>query len=338
MFGNPAHSSLANGLLDLNRKRAYINSDGRSMYLHANGAAMELHGNAVAVLRYDEWKDIDREVLQVMTDRLVGIADLIAKGLTHNLGSIGHTISQWQRQSNITPANINMSGITRGEKDRPVFDTKFIPVPIVHKDFSFNIRHLEASRTFGAAIDTSTSQMAARVVAEGSEDLLFSGSTISVDGGTIYGYLTHPDRNTVSIGSAWTSLTGPQILANVQAALVKLRLAKFFGPYTVYIPAAYEGRMDDDFNPGTSDTRTIRQRIMALAGVTEITVADRLPADNVVVVQLSKDVVDLAIAQDVTTVQWQNMGGMEEEFKVMAVWAPRVKSTYDGQSGLCHIS
>ncbi|MFQ6413444.1 hypothetical protein, partial [Streptococcus pneumoniae] len=79
-------------------------------------------------------------------------------------------------------------------------------------------------------------------------------------------------------------------------------------PYTIYIPAAYEGRLDDDFNPATTDTRTIRQRLMALAGVVAITVADRMPANTVVVVQLTSDVVDLAIAQDVSTVQWETNG------------------------------
>jgi len=76
---------------------------------------------------------------------------------------------------------------------------------------------------------------------------------------------------------------------------------------------------------------------MQLSGMAGITVVDRLEDANVIMVQLTRDVVDLAIAQDITTVQWQEMGGMQEKFKVMAVWVPRFKSDFDGKCGICHL-
>jgi len=57
----------------------------------------------------------------------------------------------------------------------------------------------------------------------------------------------------------------------------------------------------------------------------------------VILVQLVRDVVDLAKAQGVTTVSWQAMGGMIEKFKVMGVQVPRIKSTFDGESGVVHL-
>lgn len=314
-------------------------------YIHNGQSCIAVNGksissNAVALLQYDEWKDIDRTVIEVATKRLVGIRDLIAKGLVHRLGSIGQTISLWERSSDMTPAQVSMSGLNRSERDTQSFDTAQVPVPVVHKDFDLNLRRLEASRIFGEGLDTTQASIAGRVVAEASESMLFSGDAIQVDGSVIYGYLNHPDRNTVAITTSWTNSgkTGAQILVNVQAMLAAARADYYFGPYTLYIPGAYEGKLDDDFNPGTSDTRTIRQRIMALEGIAEIVVADQLPTDNVVLVQLERDVVDMAIAQDITTVQWDTQGGMQQNFKVMAIWVPRVKSTLDGQSGIVHMS
>jgi hypothetical protein len=103
--------------------------------------------------------------------------------------------------------------------------------------------------------------------------------------------------------------------------------------------------MSDDYNPGTSDTRTIRERILALGQIADIRVADRLASGvtttvadhSVLLVQMTRDVVDLAIAQDINTTSWQMYGGMVERFKVWACWVPRIKSDFDGRSGVVHI-
>lgn len=330
--------SRPNSRLNVNAMRPWLADSGETRIAIGNGRSLVV--NAPAALRYDEWKDIDRAVVEVAVDRLVGVNDLISRGLVHNLGSIGQTIALWERSSSMTGATLSMSGPTRSEKDEQQFDYKEVPVPVVHKDFSINLRRLEASRLLGEGVDVTQASVASRIVAEATEDMLFSGSTIKVAGATISGYLTHADRNTVGLTEQWTAAgkTGAEILADVQAMLVTLRADRYFGPFTLYIPGAYEGVLDNDFNPATSDTRTVRERILQLEGIQDIRVADRQPNHNVLLVQMTRDVVDMAIAQDIKTVQWQAMGGMVEEFHVMAVWVPRVKSTFDGQSGICHLS
>lgn len=332
-----ASAVIGAGIFNAGARRPFLH-DTKGPCICVNGKVLQT--NAPALLRYDEWKDIDREVITIATQRLVGVSDLISKGLTHPLGSVGNTISLYERSSDITGANINMSGIVAGEKDTVNYDNVTVPVPVVHKDFSVNWRRLEASRKFGESVDTSMAGLASRVVAEASEDMLFAGAAIQVDGASIYGYTTHPDRNTVVLSVQWTNgaKTGAAILADVQAMLAAARADSMFGPFMLYIPAAYEGKLDDDFNPATSDTRTIRQRILALGGIEGIQVADRMPAHNVVLVQMVKQTVDMAIAQDITTIQWDERGGMVSEYKVMAVWVPRIKSDYDGRCGVVHLS
>lgn len=327
------------GRLNVNARRPFINERGESVIV-ANAAGDTVKSNAPALLQYDEWKDIDRTVIDVAVKRLVGIKDLMSKGLTHSLGSIGNTISLWDRASDMTPANVSMDGIREGEEDTQAFQTAQVPVPIVHKDFRLNLRRLAASRTFGEGLDVTQAAVAGRLVAEKSEDMLFAGSSIVVDGSAIYGYTTFPDRNTATLTLSWTaaSKTGVQMVNDVKAMLALLRADSFYGPYVLYVPGTYEGVLDNDYNPSTSDTRTVRQRIMQLSGIEGIQVVDRLADANLILVQMDRNTVDLAIAQDISTVQWQEKGGMQEFFKVMAVWVPRMKSDYDGKCGIAHMS
>lgn len=316
--------------------RPYLDKQGRSV-ISVNGKAVVV--NATATLRYDEWKDIDRTVINVATQRLVAVGDLLGRGLVHTLGSIGQTIALWQKASDMTPAQVNMSGVAAGTKDLPTFGTDQVPVPVVFKDFEINLRRLAASRLLGESLDVTAGRLAARVVAEASEDMLLAGKPIQVDGATIYGYTNHPDRNTVDLSKNWDAndKTGAQILADVQAMLAAARADNMHGPFTLYVPLGYEGVLDNDFNPSTSDTRTIRQRLLSLSGIQDIKVVDRLAAHNVLLVQLESEVVDMAVGQDITTVQWQTMGQLQDNYKVMAVWAPRVKSDFDGRSGIAHL-
>ena len=333
---NSAAGVLGKGLFDPNFSRPFIGRDGHP-YIVANG--QRLRTNAPAMLQYDEWRDIDRRVIGVFTERIQAVADLMSAGLTHPLGNIGLTISLWDKVSDMTGADVSMSGVTEGEEDTPAYETDQVPVPIVHKDFRVNLRRLEGSRRMGEAIDVTAGALAARVVAEKNEDLLLSGSPIKVEGGVIYGYTNHPDRNTVDMTEQWTAAgkTGAEIVADVQAMLAAARADNRHGPFVLYIPGEYEGKLDDDYNPATSDTRTIRQRLLQLEGISRIAVLDRLANHNVLLVQLDRDVVDWAMAQDVTTVQWEVQGGMQQRFKVMTIGAPRVKADFDGRSGIVHL-
>lgn len=332
--------------LSVHARRPFLDKDGNTYIAHLDvntGKWGKLRVNATALLQYDEWKDIDRTVIEIAIQRMTAINDIRAAGLEHNLGGIGATISLWDRSSDITPAAITMDARNRSQMDTVSYATQQVPVPIVHKDFQVEARRLEGSRRFGESLDVTMAAEAGRVVAEGTETMLFLGASINVDGQTIYGYTTHPDRNQVDLDKNWDDFDGAagenvRILTDVMAMIQASRIARHYGPWVLYIPTGYERKMDEDFKGGTSsDTRTVRQRLMALEGLSAIKLSDFVPANNVLLVSLTKEVVDLAIGQDVSTVQWTNNGGMSEEFKVMAVWVPRLKSDFDGRSGITQL-
>ena len=331
---------MAANRLSTNASRPFIDKNGEPCMIVMNGGKPQKMRANAALLRYDEWKDIDRSVIGIATQRLTGIADLMSRGLTHNLGGLGVSMALWQTSSDMNEASVSMSGATQDNEDTAAFDTKQVPVPIIHKGFRLDIRRLEASRRMGESLDTLQAAIAARVVAEKSEDMLFSGVPIVVEGNAIYGYTNFPGRNTVVMGTPWSSLPqseNDQIIEEVNEMLAAARADRYYGPFTLYIPGDYEAKLDEDYR-GAGDQRTVRQRIMALSGIQEVKVADRLTGDNVVLVQMTKDVVDLAIGQDITTIQWQAMGGMLEFFRVFAAWAPRLKADFDNHAGIVHLS
>ena len=65
-------------------------------------------------------------------------------------------------------------------------------------------------------------------------------------------------------------------------------------------------------------------------------VVDRLADNNVVLVQLTPNVVDLAIAQNMAAVEWTNNAGFTGNHRVFAAWAVRVKDDADGNCGIVH--
>jgi len=74
----------------------------------------ELNVNALRtndVLLYDEWKAIDKAVLKAYQERLVGVADLEARGLTYDIpNGLGKTVLGYQDASDIEDAEMNMDG------------------------------------------------------------------------------------------------------------------------------------------------------------------------------------------------------------------------------------
>lgn len=286
------------------------------------------------LLRKQEWVELDKAVVDIARQRLVGIADLQRLGLTLSLGGLGTLISQYEAQSDMTPADITMSGIASAEKDSVDFDLRSVPVPIVSKEFDINIRRLEASRRLGDSIDVTQGTVASRRVADGLESLLFSGAGVSVDGNAIYGYTTHPDRNTGTATGPWSVIAN--IYPTVLDMIRDMHADRMWGSYMLYVAGDVWPDLLQVYDDGSGETA--RDRVLRIPQLTEIKPADELSSGEAVMVQMSRDTVDLAVAQDIATVEWATRGGMITNFLVFACMVPRLKSDHSGRMGIVHYS
>lgn len=294
--------------------------------------------NANGTLRREEWMALDRALIDISRSRLGGIDDLKSRGLTYNLGNaMGTTVLEYQDISDSMEAELSMDGVTRGNADRPEFGSVYLPIPIIHVDFDLNLRTLSASRNNGNPLDTTMVEHAGRKVKEKLEAMLFTSTSYSYGGGTIYSYLNQPHRNPVVSTTVWDdSATGANIIADIQKMKKASIAAKHYGPWTLYIPTEYETRLDEDYVSGYP--KTIRARIMELNGIEKIQVVDTLTDGNVLLVQMTSDVVRLVTGMDMQVIEWKTEGGMVSKFKVMAIQVPQIRNDHDGNSGLTHLT
>jgi len=287
------------------------------------------------LLRKDEWQALDTAVIEVQRQRLNGIADLQNRGLTRNLGGLGVLIDQYEQMSDMGGADVDMSGEAEGDEDTLAYNLANVPIPIIHKEYRINKRRLEASRKLGQAIDTTQAEVASRKVRDKSEEILFKGASgIVVNGNSLYGYTNHPQRVTGGVTAAWTNESSRDILADVESMLSDADANFFFGPFMLYVPTSYWSVLRSDYK--SYSERTFLERLRQYSEIADVKPADVLPADNIVMVQMTRDVVDLAIGQSVTNVEWMSKGNMVSHYKVMAAWAPRIKSDYNGNCGVVH--
>lgn len=298
-------------------------------------AAGQFVPNANQTLRHEEHLQYDTALLHVATQTMRATKDLMSRGLVKSLGGIGVILSMYERAGELTDASVSMDGRTRGERDRLTFDDVGVPIPVFHKEWELGARQLASSRAGGSSLDTTTVQIAGRIVMERIESHIFNGIPgLKVGGLSLYGYCTHPDRNTYELQADWAEDAGAGIVADVLAMLQKQYDDRYRGPFMLYVGSDYWGNLQNDYSAAKGDN-TILQRIEALKDISGVDTADFLESDEVVLVQMTSDVVDLAVAQDLRNIQWSQQP-MSTDFMTFAIMAVRVKSEKNGRSGICH--
>lgn len=345
LVNGQASGSVANALLASNMDtrclRPYIGTDGRSYIDRAyNGEVKAIPTtNANATLLVREWIELDKAVSRVALPMLRAVSDLRGRGLTYLMqNGMATTVLQSQNASDISEASISMDGLADSKGDRPVFNSTFLPLPIIHKDFSFPMRDILVSRKGSMPLDLTMAEMAARKVAEGAEQLLLgtNPNNYSYGGGTVYGYTNYPGRITKTLSSpllsAWIARNTILDILDMRATLA----AHFrYGPYVLYVSRAWDRYMDDDHSM-YKGTDTLRERIEKIDGIDGVVTVDYLKGYDMVLVQLSNDVVREVVGADITTIQWESHGGMQQNFKVMAILVPQLRGDFNANSGIVH--
>jgi len=350
--GDVAGSFSAQGRMNPGAMRPFVHTDGKvycTVYVGGDPKSPASYRtnpiNINAVLRRDEWKQLDEAILPISESRLGGVQDLVDNGLVYNLGNaMGTTVLEWHDISDAMEADMTMDGVSRSKGDRPAYGTHYLPIPIIHVDYEINARVLAASRSLGNPLDTTSAERAARKVREKLENLLFTATSYTFGGGTIYSYLNHPDRNEVSLSTNWDDLAnssndsiGQKIIDDVVACKQASIDAKHFGPWVLYIPTNYETLLDKDYDITTPGT-TIRERILKIDGIKGVKVVDRLADDNVLLIQMTSDVVRLVRGMGIQNVQWEAEGRFVSKFKVLTIQVPQIRSDQDGNSGIVHLA
>lgn len=338
--GNVASKLLSNGF-DVNALRPWIGKDGRTYIAqNVNGKVVAVPMATNATLRKNEWIELDQAIVGAAQQRLNVVADLKSAGLTYTVANgMGKTVLETERLGDLTPASVSMDPAVKTEADRPEFDLVGLPLPIIHKDFHYSARQIAASRNSGNSLDTTSAQLAARQVAEEAEKLALgvtsAGQAFQYGGYTLYGMTNFPQRITQTL----TTPTGSNQATTVQEVLAMKQAsqdARHYGPWMLYNSPAWDQYLDDDYSSAKGDN-TLRERINKIKDIQDVKTADFLGTGfSMLLVQQSSDVVRLVTGMDITTLQWESMGGLQVNFKVMAIMVPQLRADFNGNTGIVH--
>lgn len=346
ILNGQANGSVASKLLqangDVNVFRPWIGNDGKSyITINQNGKPTAVPTqNATATLRQDDWKLLDAAVVKAAKPRLKAVADLRGAGLTFNIpNGMSKTVLETETQSDISDAIVSMDGLRESTADRPVFELSNLPLPIIHKDFDFSARQVMVSRNGGSPLDTTTAELAGRRVAEIAEKLLLGTfGTYAFGGGTIYGYTNFANRMTKTITAPTAGGWVPSdTVTEVLEMIVQAHNANHFGPYKLYCSTPWTTYLGGDYSSAKGDN-TLRDRLNAIDGIEDVTTLDYLSSSSfiLILVQMTSDVVREVIGMDLTTVQWETRGGMQLNFKVMAIMVPQLRADINSNTGIVH--
>ncbi|MFI5222675.1 MAG: major capsid protein [Nitrospirales bacterium] len=298
---------------------------------------------ALAPLPENAQRLIDDSVVEVGLERLTVVADVLAAGLTYNLTDpLSVTQIEWLASNKVGNAQRTMSPEVRQENFLPDLLANRLPIYLTTSGFELDIRTLRMSRRVGMPLDTANVKSGTRAVNEALEDAMINGATtldgqdLQVAGYKAPGLINAPNAATHALVLAsWDTTPVPAtILADVMAMMAKLRANKKFGPYRLYLNTEVGAILDNDYITAAPQN-TIRERLMKLDGLSAIRTADMLPANKVVLVQMTSDVLDIVVGQRPTVIPWTSLSGMTFHNLIMAIMVPRIKWDYNLKSGIC---
>jgi uncharacterized protein DUF6260 len=203
--------------------------------------------------------------------------------------------------------------------------------------------------------------------------ITYGGNSTQVGGygrtSSVYGYTNFSARLTKTnltapTAGGWTSAT---TLADFISCRQQLYNNKFYGPFMVYHSNDWDTYLDNDYyvsitSGAVAPTKTLRERLKAIDGIMDVRRLDMLFATapsastgpggenltsggggsnggnpfTLLFVQMTPDVARAVNGMDITTVQWESMGGMRLNFKVMCIQVPQLRADIYGNAGILH--
>lgn len=355
-----AHGDLATALLkcdyDTGALRPFIGKRGLSyvelnvrdkqgnlvINSHTGRPAKQIkQANAEAAFRKDEWIELDRTVRDIQYPRLRFYSDLRAAVPAKRVDGMAQTVLRRQRMGDISGASMGMSPLRHSERDMPEFDYYDVPLPIQYKHWFIDGRELRMSRRNGEGFDTLMARKMTRKVTELVEDSAtgvgasFTGNASS---GTLYGLTNYVNRNTkvltLPTASGWDpSVTVGEVLAMIQQA----NDDDYEGPFVLYYSRAWTQYFGDDYSPAKGDN-TFWDRLEAIPDIGRGNVRrlNRLTGYQLVLVQLTEEVVRPIVGMEIQPVQYPNTDPFEFRMAIISMLLTEFSSEVNGNCGIVH--
>lgn len=294
--------------------------------------------NALGALKYDDYKELTDEVVEVRKFESVGN---FYRTLTGSPGmsrsmNIGKTLIDYKDMNSFGDATTSMDASNR-EAEQNNYDQRVVPLPIFHKDFLIPWRQ----EGFSYKQSDGVSESMFRVMETRDKVLINGAANINVNGTELYGYTNHP----ATIKEAGIlDLADPANATDAYNVFVTLtkRLftdAKVAAPNSVAVFVANDVWASLQFK--SSDTKsndlTIAEDIARISQIRDVQPNQELPDGAILMVELNPRSSDIAVASDVIALPWQRMNQLEDlRFTIIASCTPRIKTDRNGKTGILY--
>lgn len=346
IYNGQAYGDVADRLLEANFNPAVLrpwrHTNGRR-YITLNQGGKKVHylTNAPATLTPLGWQRIDAAIQRVTRPELHVWGDLQRLGLTYDVpNGMGTTVLVEQVMGDAGAATISMDALKGSERDRPELDTRNFPLPIIHGEWSFSARQLAVARAAGVPMDTNMAEMVGRRVVEQVESLCVgTAPSYSYGGGTVYGLVNHPARHvktlTLPTAAGWT----PEVTYNeVMEMIVDLQDLLFNGPFGMYFSPSWVRYFGQDYSaayPGVNLFSKLRSlQDLGLSFIRPLRFG--LSGFQIIVFQLTSNVIRAVNGMDLVTLQWDTKGGLAKNFKTMCIYVPQIGANTNNEVGINH--
>jgi uncharacterized linocin/CFP29 family protein len=285
---------------------------------------------------------IDKAVTQVALERLVIADDIDSMGLSTPLPNWLAVMNfRWQKMSKVGNAVFSMLPDVRGEDDKVDLGIDSLPIYCITSKFNLHARLFAEWERTGIPIDTTMVQQHTRRVSEAIEVSTIWGppANFQVNNLSVPGLLTAPNGSIFiySGNLKWDdpAKTGIEIVDDVLGMIDAEQANQMYGPYILYVGTKYGNVLNQDYKTAQVNTITTRQRILQINEISSIKVADRLPKDTALLLQLTNNVVKMIKGQSPTSLSWMEgpPGLQTRRYMVLACMIPQVIETYSGGAG-----
>ena len=304
-------------------------------------------------LQKEDWIQLDKTVVREARGRLRAVKDLANASSYGGFNGLGKMSLEYQSMADVGNAVVDMDARTDGRNDTPTFSLRSLPLPITHSDFGYSQRELMVSRNGNTPLDTVMGECGGRRIGEMLEDQLIgnvtgitygtqtSGPGTHTGTSTVYGYTNFPYRLTKTnftapSGGGWVPNT---TYNEVLAALNQLNAQFFYGPFQVYFSTDWSPYMNQVYTlaGGGTLTDTLLSQLKKHPDIKDVQRLDRLTSTfTLLFVQMTSEVAQMVNGMDITTIQWEEKGGLDLRFKIMTIQVPRLRHTYANRTGILH--
>ncbi|MGZ3674114.1 MAG: family 1 encapsulin nanocompartment shell protein [Ktedonobacterales bacterium] len=259
-------------------------------------------------LNTDQWRALDQMVVQTAQAILVGRRFLTL------LGPFGLGVEALPTDilAGTTTAQIDLMGNVEGEAVS-IERRRYVPLPLIYKDFWIQGRDLAANRQFGLPLDTSKAAAAAAACAQIEDQLIFDGNP-ALD---FAGIRNADGRQTSPLGD-WGQVG--QGFADVVEGTRLLTESGFPGPYALIVSPRLYAQLNRIFgNTGVLEIEQVQK--LARRGVYP---TSALPEPSAVLIDSGPQNMDLAVSLDLSTA-FVESNNLNYHFRVVESIALRIE-------------